>query len=69
MPRGLDKKTLKLKQGDKHGMVRGNLPKIVWKDKQEMHILTYMHTIKKRQLCDKQGKAQNLPLLQAAISK
>jgi hypothetical protein len=33
MPRGLDKKTLKLKQGDVHVRVRGHLTAMVCKDK------------------------------------
>jgi hypothetical protein len=43
MPRGLDKKTLKLKWGAIHVRVTGNLTAMVWKDKCDMNIMTNRH--------------------------
>jgi hypothetical protein len=54
MPWGLNKKTLKLKQGDIYTRVRGNR-----KDRQDIHILTNMpRPLIEGNFCDKQGKAQ-----------
>jgi len=59
MPRGLDKKILQLKQGNKHTRVSGNITAMVWKGKLDMHILTNMHRPPREgKFCDKQEKAQ-----------
>jgi hypothetical protein len=59
MPQGLDKKTMKLKRGDKDARVRGPLTAV--KVKQDMYILTNMHrSPTEGNFCDKQGRAQKL---------
>jgi hypothetical protein len=42
-PRSFDNKTLKLKQTDTGARMRGNLTAVIWRDKQDVHILTNMH--------------------------
>jgi len=59
MPRGFDKKTLKLEQDGICARVRGNLTAMVWKDKWDVHILTNMQRVPTEgNFYDEQGKAQ-----------
>jgi hypothetical protein len=65
MPRGHGKNTLKLKLGDICARLRGYLTAMVWKDKQDVDILTNMHrTAAESNFCKEHGKAQNLSFLQ-----
>jgi hypothetical protein len=43
MLESFDYKTLKLIQYDIHSRVRGNLTAVIWKDKQDVHILMNTH--------------------------
>lgn len=43
MPGNFDSKTLKLKWGDTHAIVRGVLTVVTWKDKRDVCILINMH--------------------------
>jgi hypothetical protein len=59
MAGGFDNKTLKLKWGGLHAVMRGNLTALIWKDKQVVHILMNMHRSSAEvNFCEEHGKAQ-----------
>jgi hypothetical protein len=68
IPRDINNKTLKLKISDICARVRGNMTAVIWKDKQDVHIMTNMHRPStESNFCDEHGKAKKLPLLKATI--
>jgi hypothetical protein len=65
--RHLDSKILKLKLGDTHSRVRDNLTALVWKDEQDVHILTNMHRLPTESNFCVKGNVKNLSLLQTTF--
>jgi hypothetical protein len=50
--------TMQLKRGDLKTKVKGNLTATLWKDKQNVNILTNMHSpLLQGNFCDEHGKA------------
>jgi hypothetical protein len=59
---------MNLKSGDRKTKLKGNLRAIVWKDKQNVNILTNTHFPPlEGNFCDEQGKAVKLPIIQDYI--
>jgi hypothetical protein len=56
---------MKMKRGYLKTKVRGSLTAIPWKDKQNVSILTNMHSSPlKGNVCDQHGKAMKLAIIQ-----
>ena len=64
MPKNFGHK-MTLKRGDLNTEVKGNLTAIVWKDKQNVNVLTNMRSPPmKGNFCDEHGKAVKLAIIQ-----
>ena len=69
MPKNLERK-MKLKRGYLKNNVKGNLTAIVWKEKQNVNVLTNMHSpTLDGNFCHEHGKAVKLATIQIYISQ
>lgn len=57
IPGGTDNRTLQFKQCNVYARVRGKQTTMIWKDKQDMHILMNLETTNRRQLLWQMGES------------